>query len=207
MKKRVSKRYLNRKKSHSRLLLQSLLLSLLENGHVETVLAKAKILKSYSDQELSYCISEDGPSSRGMIEKRYGNKKTGDAMIKYCVFLRKNFSGIGSGFTSIVRTRNRAGDNAVMAEVVLIGFDRYAKSLKPEKLKKITKKAVSKKKVVSEKKPSAKQKKLEEKKLDSTQKMMEKGGLLSRLKGRILGRKVEDPNAQRQRRARSRSGI
>lgn len=218
MKKRISKRYLNKKKSHSKLLLRSLLLSLLQHGRIETVLAKAKILKSYTDQELSYCISGNRVQDPKMIEKRYGSKKTSKDMINFCEFLKKNFPGMNSGFTSIVRTRNRDGDNSVMAEISLIGFDKYVKSLKPVKSKK---KAA--KKVVSKKKQTVKKKKIEEKKSESAKEVSKKKfedaadskdrgvearrGLLSRLKGRILGRKVEDPNAQRQRRSRARSGI
>lgn len=218
MKKHISKRYLNKKKSHTKLLLRGLLYSLLQHGHIETILERAKTLKSYTDQELSYCISGNRSSGQEMIEKRYGSKKVGKDLIDFCEFLKKNYPGVNSGFTSIVRTRNRDGDNSVMAELSLIGFDEYMKSIKSVKSKKkVSKKAISKGK------SSTKQKKAEVKKAETTKKTSKetkrevagsKGsrtekrkGLLARLKGRILGRKIEDPNANRQHRARSRSGI
>lgn len=218
MKKRISKRYLNKKKSHSKLLLRGFLCSLLQYGHIETILERAKTLKSYTDQELSYCISGNRSPGFKMIEKRYGSKKAGKDLIDFCEFLKKHYPGVNSGFTSIVRTRNRDGDNSVMAELSLIGFDEYMKSIKPVKsTKKVSKKTVSKGK------PPTKQKKAEAKKAETAKKPSKetkreiagfkdsrtekRKGLLARLKGRILGRKIESPNANRERRARSRSGI
>jgi large subunit ribosomal protein L17 len=230
MKKRIRKHKLNVKASHSKLMLKNLLESLLTYGKIETTEKKAKVLKSYADEKLSYVFRSKSKKVDNQIMSALGSARLSEKAFKFVNFLKKQGKENMSGFTSMVRTRYRKGDNSLMIEVSLIGFDDFVKASKP------VKKKIKKTKVV--KKPSIKQKKTTkvkdkdsipsqpsqreasaslkdvqtEKKVDKKPeiKKIEKKrdeGFLSKLSERFLGRKTKGPDIGRQSRARSRSGL
>ena len=154
MKKRQTRIRVNAKKSHSDLMLRSLLLSLLEYGKVETTQSRVRALKQYADKELSYCVGLEGPMLKNRLSKRVGTMKTVQLLILYRTFLRENKDLTArSGLTSIVKTRFRAGDNAMLQEISLVGCEKFLAFVQAKKLvkkrsaKKALKKPVSKSKV------------------------------------------------------------
>ena len=150
-----------------------------------------------------------------------GSIRSAEKALKFVNFLRKQGKSNISGFTSTVRTRYRKGDNSLMIEVSLIGFDDFVKVNKP--VKKKTKSAKGKS-ISTKKKPTVKsvkggkeQKKIVEKKVvkkGTTKKPMTSGiekkrdeGFISKLSERFLGRKSKGPSIGRKSRSRSRSGL
>ena len=222
MKKRIRKHKLNVKASHSRLMLRNLLESLLTYGKIETTGSKAKVLKRYADEKLSYVLQSESKKVNNRIIGSLGSTRLSEKAVKFVNFLNKQGKESTSGFTSMVRTRYRKGDNSLMIEVSLIGFDDFVKASKPAKKKvnKVTKvkktvktkkidekienvekveKDKEVKKVIKKKETKKPEIKKDEKKRDE--------GFLSKLSERFLGRKSKGPSVDRKSRARSRSGI
>jgi len=161
MYKRSKRKKLGRKKTHRESLIRNLLRSLFDNNYVVTTTAKAKVLK----QSASSLIEEgknkgDDKAFSMKLEEILGK---GDLVEKYKDYLKKE--DIGAGF---VRVCFRAGDNAEMSRVFLLGLDKKAKAKKStkedEKGKKKEKKEEPKKKTpldIKEEKPIGLKKKVD----------------------------------------------
>ncbi|MEA3357537.1 MAG: L17 family ribosomal protein [Patescibacteria group bacterium] len=218
MKKRISKKKFNRKKGHSDTLKKTMLLSLLEHGKLETVLARAKILKTYADEELGYCIKLDPKLVQKVAARRYGSLRLAVAIVHCCKFIQKKKDSIDGGFFTIVRTGFRSGDNSVLAVLKMFDYDNYVKFLEAEeatKTKETRRRSKGKQKAKRRKtiqKGVAKLKgtkpELEKKGQDQAGRGSRKESFLSRISDRILGRKVVGPDKSKNRNAsKARSGI
>lgn len=206
MKKKVSKRKLNAKTSHSKLMLQNLFRSLMTHGKIETTLAKAKVLKSYSDEQIGYAHQLKVSKDLNPIIKRIGSPKVIDMLFDYVAYLKKIGRKDLTGYSTLVRTRYRVGDDSLMAEVKLIDYEGYMKAKKGKKSVSKPKRKVVK---TSAAKPSttAKRGKPSQGKKKDESAGKEKGNVISKLGDRFLGRKSQGPQGAGQGRARSRSGL
>jgi len=223
MKKGVRKQKLNVKVSHSRSMKSNLFESLMDHGKVETTLSKAKVLKSYADGQISYAFSLDNTKVDNSLVKRVSSVRIAEKVVGFVGFLKKQDKKNVSGFTTLVRTRYRKGDNSLMVEVRLLGYVDYVKAVKSvKKLKKSKKpaKAVKKPKESVEEQPKKEEKKEVKKqpvKKIKPQKRKEpeikkveeekRKSLFTKLSERFLGRGTKGPEIERKGRARSRSGI
>ncbi|MBN2100862.1 hypothetical protein JW710_03140 [Candidatus Dojkabacteria bacterium] len=220
MKKGISKRKLNNKSGHSKILLRNMFSSLVKYGKIETVSAKAKILKSFADDQLSFCAKSEGRTRKLALQRRLASNKASEMVCKYSDFVKANDPEKIAGFVSIVRTRFRDGDNSEMSEVSLYLFEDFLKSFekdrKPKarktvkKPKKATPKQPAKESTAKTQKKGKTVPKKEEKKPKSTAEPVKerKEGLLAMLRGRLLGRKNIDTRASDNKvRTRARSGI
>lgn len=234
MKKRLSKVKLNRKKSHSDLELRNLLRSLVLNGQIETVSARAKKLKSYTARAISICLNSEENNVRRIVYSKYGDRVLAENLCAYADYIKGKESDRKSGFVSVIKTRFRDGDNSEMSEVSLLGFDDFVKSLESKKPVRKTKKKTVTTKKSKVKKPEKEEKKAEKaakpvkkekqeakpkektpsEKLGAKKKdegkpsiPQKKEGFLNRLRGRLLGRKVTGPNVGGGDRTRARSGL
>jgi large subunit ribosomal protein L17 len=213
MKKRVSKRKLNAKASHSRSMLKNLLESLLTYGKIETTVARAKALKSYADEQIGYAVSLNVKKDFNPMIKKTGNEKTAILLRDFAEYIKKQNKKNNTGYTSLVRTRYRKGDDAMMAEITILGFEDFIKSSKrvvKKTPKKVTKKSVKPetKKAVSKtrkKVESGGQKQESAPALPDNQE--KKSNVFTQLGDRFMGRKNQGPKTGSQQRARSRSGI
>lgn len=223
MKKGVRKQKLNVKVSHSRIMKRNLFEALVDHGKVETTLSKAKVLKSYADSQISYVFSLDNIKVDNSLVKRVSSERIAEKVVKFVSFLKKQGTENVSGFTTLVRTRYRKGDNSLMVEVRLLGYVDYEKAVrsikkpkkskKPAKAVKKPKEAVKEQPKKEEKKKAKKQpvKKIKpQKRKEPEIKKVEKEkrkSLFTKLSERFLGRSAKGPEIERKGRARSRSGI
>lgn len=212
MKKRIKKLKLNVKTSHSNLLKRGLLSSLLKSTKVRTNLRRAKALKSFSDKEISYCVTLDEKIRKEKLQSRYGNSEVEAQMLKYCKFINGVYPDRRSGFTRITKIGFRAGDNSEIAEVTLVDSEDYLKQIKAElaKTRKATKKAPKAKK----KPTTATKKEVKPVKKAGPKQPVEKSvapgreGFLEKIRNRILGRKIQAPEIHKQKgRVTTRGGI
>ena len=202
MKKRNKTLKLNATKSHSDLMMENMFLSLLKYGQIETVLMRSKKLKSFADSEISYALGVEDKSRGLIIRSRYGNPSLSLKLVEYVRFLEKSGEDRKSGFTRLVKTRFRVGDNSEMGELTLLGNDTFNK--KP----KVARKAKRTKKVQSKMKSVEKEKKAKGIKKDKSAEMPDRpAGFLSRLGGRLLGRNVPKTVDTKKVRSTTRSGI
>lgn len=111
-------RKLNRTASHRRAMLSNLAVSILDKERVETTLPKAKEVRGVVERLITYAKKGD------LAARRLAARRVNDITV-----LRKLFAEIGpafkdrnGGYTRIVKTRERKGDNALMAIVELVGI-------------------------------------------------------------------------------------
>lgn len=218
MKKRVSRIRVNTKKSRSDMMLRNMLRSLLTHGKVETTQSRAKTLKRFADKEIAYAVKIEGNNVKNQITSHVGEPYVTEMLLKYREYHAKSGGEIKGSVTSLYKTRVRDGDNAEMAEVVLLdadGFYKYMESTQPKKKKKAKPKPTKKPTETKENKDEKKEKKSKDKKKEPSPRPQEKKGvprerkgLFSGLGGRILGRKVQGPETGgKQGRSTARSGI
>jgi len=123
---------LGRNSSHRRCLVANMLKALIKNGRVSTTLAKAKVLRSYADRMVTLAKKNTLASRRQAIAEmmiryntltpkemrraREGDKSSynDDRQVIEILFddLGKRFSNRQGGYTRILKSHNRAGDNA-----------------------------------------------------------------------------------------------
>lgn len=102
--------------THQKAIIKNLAISLFENGKIETTVAKAKFLRMFVDKLITFAKKGDLASRRQCL-KLLGNYNT----------VQKLFNEIApqtytrsSGFTRIVRVKNRLGDGAEIVQIELL---------------------------------------------------------------------------------------
>jgi len=123
---------LTRTSSHHRCLMANMLKSLITKGRIETTVAKAKVMRSYADKMITLAKKGSLDARRRAVAKlmvRYNSlnaeqarrARSGDTSV--CNDDRKvidilfnelasRFTNRDGGYTRIVRSGNRVGDNA-----------------------------------------------------------------------------------------------
>ncbi|MBN2037122.1 MAG: 50S ribosomal protein L17 [Chitinispirillaceae bacterium] len=114
----VKGRKLNRTASHRKAMLSNLAVSILDKERVETTLPKAKEVRRVVERLITYAKRGD-LHSRRLAARRIHDK----------VVLKKLFETVGpsfkdrnGGYLRIIKTRQRKGDNALLALVELVGI-------------------------------------------------------------------------------------
>lgn len=109
---------LNRTASHRRALLANLAGALFTHKKIITTLPKAKAARSYAERLITKARRGDLAARRQVL------KKVTDKVVVKELFneIAPKFRDRNGGYTRIVRLDNRAGDNAPMAVLELVGF-------------------------------------------------------------------------------------
>jgi len=108
---------LGRTASHRRALFRNLLSSLLEHGSIITTDAKAKELKRRADILIGWARIGDLAHRRQAARQLFGSMPLQILFDKW----GKAFPDRISGFTRVVKIRQRQGDAAVMSLIEIIG--------------------------------------------------------------------------------------
>ncbi|HSZ72454.1 MAG TPA: 50S ribosomal protein L17 [Cytophagaceae bacterium] len=119
--------HLGRTTSHRRALLSNMASSLIVNKRISTTVAKAKALRKYVEPLLTKAKT-DSTHSRRVVFSYLQNKET----------LKELFGGVAEkiatrpgGYTRILKTGNRLGDNADMCIIELVDYnENYSKDTK-----------------------------------------------------------------------------
>lgn len=108
---------LGRKKAHRTLLIRNLATSLVVHERIVTTASKAKFVQSYIERIISRTKKENDLNGyKTALTMLGGAEKPAKKVIE---ILKKNFANTQSGFTRIIKTVNRKGDNAPMAIIEL----------------------------------------------------------------------------------------
>ena len=124
--------HLGRKAAHRKAMLSNMACSLIDHKRINTTVAKAKALKQYVEPLITKA-KNDSTHSRRVVFSYLRQKET----------IKELFGAVSSkvgdrpgGYTRIIKTGNRLGDNAEMCMIELVDFnDVYTNGKEAKKTK------------------------------------------------------------------------
>ncbi len=135
--------HLGRKAEHREALLMNMACSLIEHKRMNTTLAKAKALKKFVEPLITKSKT-DSTHSRRIVFSYLKNK---EAVTELFRSVSPKIADRPGGYTRIIRTGFRPGDNAEMCMVELVDFNEiYGKEAEKAAAKKRTRRGGAKKK-------------------------------------------------------------
>jgi len=122
--------HLGRKAAHRKAMLSNMACSLIEHKRINTTLAKAKALRKYVEPLLTKAKS-DTTHSRRLVFRLLQSK---EAIKELFGEISERISNRPGGYTRILKTGFRYGDNAEMCLIELVDFneDRLKKADSPK---------------------------------------------------------------------------
>ena len=122
--------HLGRKTAHRKAMLTNMACSLIEHKRITTTVAKAKALKKYVEPLVNRS-KDDSTHSRRVCFRYLASKNAVTELFREVGPKVANREG---GYTRIIRTGNRLGDNAEMCLIELVDFNEmYGTEAKKKK--------------------------------------------------------------------------
>jgi len=130
--------HLGRKTAHRKAMLSNMACSLIEHKRIKTTVAKAKALRKYVEPLITKS-KNDTTHSRRIVFSYLGQK---DSITELFGSIASKVANRDGGYTRILRTHNRLGDNAEMCIIELVDYNEgYGNVEKPKKKKKSTRRS------------------------------------------------------------------
>ena len=111
--------HLSRKKAHRDALLANMTISLIKHKRIFTTLAKAKALRMYAEPLISRA-KEDSMANRRLVFSYLQNK---EAVTELFREISQKIADRPGGYTRILKTGNRLGDNAKTCFIELVDYN------------------------------------------------------------------------------------
>ena len=111
--------HLSRKKAHRDALLANMTISLIMHKRIFTTLAKAKALRMYAEPLINRA-KEDSTPNRRLVFAHLQNK---EAVTELFREIAQKIADRNGGYTRIIKTGNRLGDNAKTCFIELVDYD------------------------------------------------------------------------------------
>lgn len=111
--------HLGRKTAHRKSMLANMAISLIQHKRISTTLAKAKALRVYVEPLLTKS-KDDTTNSRRVVFSYLQNK---EAVTELFQNISQKIASRPGGYTRILRTGFRLGDNAEMAIIELVDYN------------------------------------------------------------------------------------
>ena len=115
---------LSRTSSHRKALMSNMASSLIKNKRIFTTVAKAKALRKFVEPLLTRAKSDTTHSRR----MSFADLKNKEAVIILFKDIATKIAGRPGGYTRIIKTGPRTGDNADMAMIELVDFNELLTS-------------------------------------------------------------------------------
>ena len=126
----IGYRKLNKTGEHRKALFKNMLNSLIKYEQITTTLPKAKVLKPQADKIITLGKKESLQNTKKLITKLQ-NTKLASKVIKT---LSKRYEKRNGGYTRIIKSGFRYGDNAPMAVIEFVDRDVEAKKVDRKKI-------------------------------------------------------------------------
>lgn len=123
--------HLSRKKAHRDALLANMTIALIMRKRIFTTLAKAKALRMYAEPLINRA-KDDSMSNRRLVFSYLQNK---EAVTELFREVAQKIAERNGGYTRILKTGNRLGDNAKMCFIELVDYNENMLKEKPGKKK------------------------------------------------------------------------
>ena len=120
---------LNRTSEHRKALIKNMLNSLIKYEQITTTLPKAKVLKPQADKIITLGKKDTLSNTKTLISKLQDLKNTNKVKKK----LSKRYENRKGGYTRIIKSGFRYGDNAPMAVIEFVDRDIEAKKVDRKK--------------------------------------------------------------------------
>lgn len=133
--------HLGRKKAHRDALLSNMTISLIMHKRINTTLAKAKALRIYAEPLINRAKRDD-MANRRLVFSHLQNK---EAIKELFGVIADKIADRPGGYTRILKTGHRLGDNAEMCFIELVDFNEAMLKSKEEKKATRTRRSRSKK--------------------------------------------------------------
>ena len=133
--------HLGRKKAHRDALLSNMTISLIMHKRINTTLAKAKALRIYAEPLINRAKKDD-MANRRLVFSMLQNK---EAIKELFGTIADKIADRPGGYTRILKTGHRLGDNAEMCFIELVDFNEAMLKSKEEKKSTGTRRSRSKK--------------------------------------------------------------
>lgn len=111
--------HLGRKKAHRDALLSNMTISLIMHKRIFTTLAKAKALRMYAEPLINRA-KEDNTHNRRVVFSYLQNKYAVTELFRE---IAQKIAERNGGYTRIIKTGNRLGDNAKTCFIELVDYD------------------------------------------------------------------------------------
>jgi len=142
--------HLGRKKAHRGALLSNMTISLIMHKRINTTLAKAKALRIYAEPIINRAKKDD-QANRRLVFSYLQNK---EAVKELFGVIADKIANRPGGYTRILKTGHRIGDNAEMCFIELVDFNEAMLEAKGAK-KSRTRRSRSKKAAPAAEAPAA----------------------------------------------------
>ena len=119
MRHRKKFNHLSRKTAHRKAMLSNMAISLIEHKRIKTTVAKAKALRIFVEPLITKSKT-DTTHSRRMVFKKLQNKHAVSELFRE---ISQKVSERQGGYTRILKTGNRLGDNAEMCIIELVDYN------------------------------------------------------------------------------------
>lgn len=136
--------HLGRKKAHRDALLSNMTISLIMHKRIFTTLAKAKALRMYAEPLINRA-KEDNTHNRRVVFSYLQNKYAVTELFRE---VAQKIAERNGGYTRIIKTGNRLGDNAKTCFIELVDYDENM--MKEKAAKKSTRTRRSRKSAAAE---------------------------------------------------------
>ena len=121
--------HLSRKKAHRDSLLANMTISLIMHKRIFTTLAKAKALRMYAEPLINRA-KQDSTANRRVVFAELQNK---EAVTELFREIAQKIANRPGGYTRILKTGNRPGDNAKTCFIELVDYNENMLNDKPAK--------------------------------------------------------------------------
>ena len=121
--------HLSRTKAHRDALLANMTIALILRKRIFTTLAKAKALRVYAEPIINRA-KEDSMANRQLVFKYLQNKEAVTELFKN---ISEKIAERNGGYTRILKTGNRLGDNAKTCFIALVDYNEALIKDKSEK--------------------------------------------------------------------------
>ena len=121
--------HLGRKKAHRDALLSNMTISLIMHKRIFTTFAKAKALRVYAEPLINRA-KNDSTANRRLVFSHLQDKK---AVTELFTVVAQKIADRPGGYTRILKTGNRLGDNAKTCFIELVDFNENMLKAKVEK--------------------------------------------------------------------------
>lgn len=113
--------------AHKKAMVKSMIVELVRNERIKTTPKKAKVVKQHFDKLVTK-VKKGSDHANAQVLSALGNNQRAFDRLKH--FVETQFNDRNSGYTRVVKTISRAGDNAQQSYVMLVNSELKAKKSK-----------------------------------------------------------------------------